>query len=159
MTSHPELAAMPMPTSKSNTAPTHDARDRLFLDFITPPPTAHTDAPRLPPIQRWLSESLSRICKIVTLELTPTPLKCKARPTSTKVQRPRNGEAFGEMLTFMFGWNPPHIVGSKVVSIDFKESPDKNTYTLTIPDILEEKGVMKRDSEGKPLNVVPAMDL
>jgi len=63
------------------------------------------------------------------------------------------------MLTFMFGWNPPHIVGSKVVSIDFKESPDENTYTLTIPDILEEKGVMKRDSEGKPLNVVPAMDL
>jgi hypothetical protein len=45
------------------------------------------------------------------------------------------------------------------VSIDFKESPDKNTYTLTIPDILEEKGVMKRDSDGKPLNVVPAMDL
>jgi len=40
----------------------------------------------------------------------------------------------------MFGWNPPPIVGSKVASIDFKESPDKNRYTLTIPDILEEKG-------------------
>ena len=51
------------------------------------------------------------------------------------------------------------IVGSKIVSIDFKVSPDKNTYTLTIPDILEEKGVMKRDSAGQPLHVVPAMDL
>src|SRR5213080_2424650 len=57
-------------------------------------------------------------------------------------------KAFNEMLAFMFGWNPPHIVGSKVVSIEFKV--DKNTYTLTIPDILEEKGVMKVDGDGKP---------
>jgi hypothetical protein len=56
--------------------------------------------------------------------------------------------AFNEMLSFMFGWNPPHIVGVKVVDIDFKVSPDKNTYTLTIPDVLEEKGVMKRDADG-----------
>jgi len=41
----------------------------------------------------------------------------------------------------------------------FKISADKNTYTLTIPDILEEKGVMQRDSAGEPLHVVPAMDL
>jgi hypothetical protein len=68
-------------------------------------------------------------------------------------------DAFGEMLAFMFGWNPPHIVGSKMVDIDFKVAPDNNTYTLTIPGILEEKGVMKRDKAGKPLNVVPAMDL
>src|SRR6266567_3288114 len=66
---------------------------------------------------------------------------------------------FNAVLAFMFGWNPPHIVGSKVVAIDFKESPDKSTYTLTIPDILEEKGVMKRDSAGQPMHVVPAMDL
>jgi hypothetical protein len=45
-------------------------------------------------------------------------------------------------LSFMFGWNPPHVVGVKMVDIDFKVSPDKNTYTLTVPDILEEKGVM-----------------
>jgi hypothetical protein len=73
--------------------------------------------------------------------------------SSTAEQR----QAFGEMLAFMFGWNPPHLVGSKEVTIDFKESGD--TYTLTIPDILEEKGVMKRDKDGKPLHVVPAMDL
>jgi hypothetical protein len=76
-----------------------------------------------------------------------------------KSSTPAQREAFNEMLAFMFGWNPPHIVGSKVVSIDFKESPDKSTYTLTIPDILEEKGVMKRDSAGQPMHVVPAMDL
>jgi hypothetical protein len=74
--------------------------------------------------------------------------------SSTAEQR----AAFNDMLSFMFGWNPPHIVGTKEVSIDFKESPDK-TYTLTVPGILEEKGVMKRDSSGKPLHVVPAMDL
>ncbi len=59
-----------------------------------------------------------------------------------KSSTPAQREAFNEMLSFMFGWNPPHIVGSKVVAIDFKESPDKSTYALTIPDILEEKGVI-----------------
>jgi hypothetical protein len=68
-------------------------------------------------------------------------------------------KAFNEMLSFMFGWNPPHVVGTKTVDIDFKVSPDKNTYTLTIPGVLEEKGVMKRDADGKPEHVVPAMDL
>jgi hypothetical protein len=68
-------------------------------------------------------------------------------------------KAFNEMLSFMFGWNPPHVVGVKMVDIDFKVSPDKNTYTLTIPDVLDEKGVMKRDADGKPEHVVPAMDL
>src|SRR6266487_6335914 len=64
--------------------------------------------------------------------------------SSTAEQR----AAFNDMLSFMFGWNPPHIVGAKDVSIDFKV--DKNTYTLTIPDILEEKGVMKVGNDGKP---------
>ena len=68
-------------------------------------------------------------------------------------------KAFNEMLSFMFGWNPPHVVGTKTVDIDFKVSPDKNTYTLTIAGVLEEKGVMKRDADGKPEHVVPAMDL
>lgn len=76
-----------------------------------------------------------------------------------KSTTPEQQKAFGEMLAFMFGWNPPHLVGTKMVDIDFQVSPDKNTYTLTIPGILEEKGVMKRDKAGKPMNVVPAMDL
>lgn len=91
--------------------------------------------------------------------IDPDASKVQGTAYFDKDTTPAQREAFNEMLSFMFGWNPPHIVGSKVVSIDFKESPDKNTYTLTIPDILEEKGVMKRDSDGKPLNVVPAMDL
>ena len=74
---------------------------------------------------------------------------------STKEQQ----EAFSQMLAFMFGWNPPHIVATKVVAVNFQVSADKNTYTLTIPGILDEKGVMKRDKDGKPLHVVPAMDL
>ena len=48
---------------------------------------------------------------------------------------------------------------AKVVPIEFSESSDHNVYTLTIPGILEEKGVMKRDADGKPLHTVPAMDL
>ena len=47
--------------------------------------------------------------------------------------------ANSEMLAFMFGWNPPHIIATKIVQIDFVESADKNTYTLTIPRDLEEK--------------------
>jgi hypothetical protein len=74
---------------------------------------------------------------------------------TTKAQQ----DAFAEMVGFMFGWNPPHIVGTKIVAIDFRVSSDKNTYTLTIPGILEEKGVMKRAKDGTPLNVMPAMDL
>lgn len=74
---------------------------------------------------------------------------------STPAQR----AAFQEMLGFMFGWNPPKIVGTKLVPIDFEESPDKTVYALTVPEILEEKGVMKRGKDGKPLQEVPAMDL
>jgi hypothetical protein len=72
---------------------------------------------------------------------------------------PAQREAFKEMMSFMFGWNPPNLVGTKIVPVDFQESSDKTVYTLTIPGILEEKGVMKRDQEGKALHEVPAMDL
>ncbi|MGA2481825.1 MAG: DUF1326 domain-containing protein [Candidatus Acidiferrales bacterium] len=72
---------------------------------------------------------------------------------------PAQREAFNQMISFMFGWNPPNVVGTKIVPIDFHESADRNTYTLTIPGILEEKGVMHRGKDGKPLHEVPAMDL
>ena len=74
-----------------------------------------------------------------------------------KNSTPEQRSAFNEMISFMFGWNPPNVVGSKVVPIDFQVSGD--TYTLEVPGILEEKGVMKKDKDGKPMNVVPAMDL
>ena len=72
---------------------------------------------------------------------------------------PEQRDAFSQMLGFMFAWNPPKVENVKVVPIEFTESADHNTYTLTIPGILEEKGVMKRDKDGKPLHTVPAMDL
>ncbi len=56
------------------------------------------------------------------------------------------------MLAFMFAWNPPKIEQVKVVPIQFSESGD--TYTLTIPGILEEKAVKKSGA-----HPVPAMDL
>jgi hypothetical protein len=72
---------------------------------------------------------------------------------------PQQREAFQQMLAFMFAWNPPKVEAAKVVPIEFTESADHNTYTLTIPGILEEKGVMKRDKDGQPLHTLPAMDL
>jgi hypothetical protein len=72
---------------------------------------------------------------------------------------PEQQDAFKQMVGFMFAWHPPKIDQAKVVPIEFSESSDHNVYTLTIPGILEEKGVMKRDADGKPLHTVPAMDL
>lgn len=65
---------------------------------------------------------------------------------------PEQQEAFKQMLAFMFAWNPPKIEQVKVVPIQFSESGD--TYTLTIPGILEEKAVKKSGA-----HPVPAMDL
>ena len=67
---------------------------------------------------------------------------------------PEQQEAFKQMLGFMFAWNPPKVEAVKVVPIEFAESADHNTYTLTIPGILEEKGVKKSGA-----HPVPAMDL
>ncbi|MCI0350067.1 MAG: DUF1326 domain-containing protein, partial [Acidobacteriales bacterium] len=72
---------------------------------------------------------------------------------------PEQRQAFQEIFGFMFGWKPPRITATKVAPIEFNESADKTVYTLNIPGILEEKGVMKRDAKGKPLHTVPAMDL
>lgn len=67
--------------------------------------------------------------------------------------------AYSEMMGFMFGWNPPNTVGTKSVKLDFSEASERTVYTLTIPGILEERAVMKRDKKGNPLHEVPAMDL
>jgi len=72
---------------------------------------------------------------------------------------PEQQESFKQMIGFMFAWNPPKVEHVKVVPIEFTESADHSTYTLTIPGILEEKGVLKRDKDGNPLHSVPAMDL
>ena len=74
---------------------------------------------------------------------------------STPAQR----DAYLSLFKFLFQWAPAKITKVKVVPIEFKESADKTVYTLTIPRILEERAVLKRDKSGKPAHTVPAMDL
>jgi len=91
--------------------------------------------------------------------IDPDASKIHATAYFDQADTPAQEDAFKQMLSFMFGWNPPNIVGVKTVPINFQESADGNTYTLGIPGVLEEKGVMHRDKNGKPLHEVPAMDL
>ncbi len=46
----------------------------------------------------------------------------------------------------------------KAVAFHFSESAEKTVYTLSIPDILEEKAVLQRDAKGQPAHSMPAMD-
>jgi len=46
----------------------------------------------------------------------------------------------------------------KVVPMEFRESPGKTVYTLSIPGILEERAVLHRDASGNPVSTVTAMD-
>jgi len=72
---------------------------------------------------------------------------------------PEQRAAFVSMWNFMLShWGEPKIGKVKVVPIQFAESPDRTQYTLAIPGILEEKVVLKRGKDGKPLHTVPAMD-
>jgi hypothetical protein len=72
---------------------------------------------------------------------------------------PEQREAYSHMLKFMFAEGFPARVGPpRVVPIAFHESADKTEYTVSIPGILEEKAVLKRNPSGKPANTVPAMD-
>jgi len=47
----------------------------------------------------------------------------------------------------------------KVVAITFQESADHTEYFVDIPEILQEKALLRRDNSGNPLHAVPAMDL
>ena len=54
--------------------------------------------------------------------------------------------------------SPLHASQVRAVPVAFSESPDKTTYTLSIPGILEEKTILRRDGSGKPISTVTAMD-
>jgi hypothetical protein len=54
--------------------------------------------------------------------------------------------------------SPLHASQVRAVPMAFRESADKTTYTLSIPRILEEKAVLRRDGSGKPISTVTAMD-
>jgi hypothetical protein len=43
-------------------------------------------------------------------------------------------------------------------TLEFSESADKTTYGVTIPGILEERAILKRDSNGNPVSSIAAMD-
>lgn len=47
----------------------------------------------------------------------------------------------------------------KVVSITFTESGHQTEYSVDIPQILQEKALLRRDNLGNPLHAMPAMDL
>lgn len=42
--------------------------------------------------------------------------------------------------------------------LEFSESADRTTYGVTIPGILEEKAILRRDSAGNPASTITAMD-
>jgi hypothetical protein len=85
--------------------------------------------------------------------------KTKATVYFDEKTTPEQRDAFLSMAKFMFGEGMPIAVGPpKVVPIQFQESSDKTTYQVTIPGVLEEKAVLKRDANGKPVNTVPAVD-
>jgi len=44
------------------------------------------------------------------------------------------------------------------VPFEFSESADKTIYRVTIPGVLEEKAVLKRNSDGNPVSSIAAMD-
>ena len=57
--------------------------------------------------------------------------------------------------------NDPPVPIRKIKSlpISFAESPDQTEYSVNIPDILQEKAVLRRDKSEKPQFSMPAMDL
>lgn len=55
---------------------------------------------------------------------------------------------------------PPVPFGKiKTVPIIFRESADHTEYSVEIPEIVEEKALLKRDASGNPLHTMAAMDL
>jgi len=70
-------------------------------------------------------------------------------------------EALTAILQFLNGayeTSPLQASQVKVVPMVFSESPDRTTYALNIPGILEERAILRRDASGKPLSNVTAMD-
>src|SRR4029077_3613372 len=61
-------------------------------------------------------------------------------------------EAITAILQFVngsYGTSPLEATQVRIVPMAFSESPDKTTYTLKIPGILDEKAVLHRDASGK----------
>jgi hypothetical protein len=66
--------------------------------------------------------------------------------------------AIVQFLNGSYATSPLRAAQVRTVPMAFSESPDKTTYTLTIPGILDEKAVLHRNAYGKPISTVTAMD-
>jgi len=70
----------------------------------------------------------------------------------------RQREAFGEMVAFMFGWNPPTHRRSKVVSTISRIARQEHIHA-DYPRHSRGEGRDEARQRRKPLHIVPAMDL
>jgi hypothetical protein len=78
---------------------------------------------------------------------------------------PEQREALGKMVQYMNDQyvavpSEPAMPFRKIrpATVEFSESADKTIYSLTIPGILEEKAMLKRNSDGNPASTITAMD-
>ena len=63
-----------------------------------------------------------------------------------------------QFLSGAYETSPLKGLQAKFVPIAFHESAEKTTYSVTIPGILEERTILRRDVSGKPVSTVTAMD-
>ena len=77
--------------------------------------------------------------------------------TANPAQR-RALTAIEQFLNGAYETAPLRTSPVQFVLITFNESPDKATYNITIPGILEERTFLQRDSSGKPVSTETAMD-
>jgi hypothetical protein len=70
-------------------------------------------------------------------------------------------DALTAILQFMNGaYETSALQASQIkfVPVVFSESPDKTTYTVNVPGILDERTILHRGASGEPLSNVTAMD-
>jgi hypothetical protein len=66
--------------------------------------------------------------------------------------------AIEQFLSGAYDTSSLQASGAKFVPISFSESLDKSTYRITVPGILTEQTVLRRDSAGTPVSTETAMD-
>jgi len=110
----------------------------------------------------WGNVKLDGLRVVIVGDLVDsTPERGYANVYFDKKSTPQQRKAFMEMFGYMFsnwGGSSNMVKSVKVVPLRFTESADKQTYTLTIPGILQEKAFLKRDAQGNPVHTLPAMD-
>ncbi|HWW15762.1 MAG TPA: DUF1326 domain-containing protein [Candidatus Dormibacteraeota bacterium] len=78
---------------------------------------------------------------------------------------PEQREALRKMMEYMnedyvAAPGEPAVPFRKIspVPFEFSESADKTIYSVVLPGILEEKAILKRSADGKPVSTITAMD-